>query len=131
MARHLPRTIGVMLFALLVVACGGGGGGEAPTAAPPPASYTYAAPAEIGDGWAVSDLADEGFDTQKIVNMMNNVIDGSYPGIDSVAIVKNNKLVLYWLGDRELDQFDDWIGNRDKERHVLHSTSKSLSLIHI
>ena len=121
----------VLLVALVVVACGGGGSssGPAPSPAPtPPVAYTYTVPEDIGDGWQVGNLADEGFDTQKIVDMMNHVLDGSYPGIDSVAIAKNNRLVLYWFDrNRQLDQFDDWIQNFDRERHILHSTTKSFT----
>jgi CubicO group peptidase (beta-lactamase class C family) len=55
-------------------------------------------------------------------------LSGSFPGIDSIAIARNGKLLLYWYdARRNLDEFDDWIGNRDRERHVLHSTSKSFT----
>ena len=127
MLRNLTRPI-VVLTALLVSAgCGGGSSGGAP---PPPAPeiYSYAVPEDIGDGWQVGDLAAEGFDAQMIVDMMNSVLDGSYPGIDSVAIVRNNRLLLYWYDrGRELDQYDAWINNMTRERHVLHSTSKSFT----
>jgi CubicO group peptidase (beta-lactamase class C family) len=60
--------------------------------------------------------------------MMNQVLDGRYEGIDSVVIARNNKLLLYWYDrDRELDEFDDWINNSTRERHILHSTSKSFT----
>jgi CubicO group peptidase (beta-lactamase class C family) len=109
----------------LVAACGGGssGGGSGPGAV----TYSYTVPADIGDGWQVASLADEGFDLDLIENMMGRVVSEQYAGIDSVTIIKNNKLVLYWFADRELDQFDDWVNNRDKERHILHSTSKSVT----
>jgi len=123
------RPVLLLFVAATVVACGGGSSGAAPPPPPPPpVSYTYTVPADNGDGWQVADLADEGFETQMIVDMMNDILDGTYPGIDSVAIVKNNKLVHYWYDRaRELDHFDNWIGNRDRERHILHSTSKSFT----
>jgi CubicO group peptidase (beta-lactamase class C family) len=63
-----------------------------------------------------------------VVGMMDEILDGRYPGIDSVAIARSGKLLLYWLDRRrELDQFDGWIDNRDRERHALHSTSKSFT----
>lgn len=127
MARLLLKPAIALFLVGLVAACGGGSSGGSATPPAPPATFNYTIPTDIGDGWQVADLADEGFDPRKITSMMNLVLDGSYPGIDSVAIARNNKLVLYWFGDRELDEFDDWIRNRDRERHVLHSTSKSFT----
>lgn len=124
MARHLQRILLVLLASTLVAACGGGsGGGNSPTNV----TYSYSVPADIGDGWQVASLADESFDPQLIESMMGRVVNGQFAGIDSVTIVKNNKLVLYWFADRELDEFDSWVNNRDKERHILHSTSKSFT----
>lgn len=122
------RPLILAFTAATFVACGGGSSGSAPPPPPPPAPFVYTVPADIGDGWQVADLADEGFETQMIVDMMDDILDGTFPGIDSVAIVRNNKLVHYWYDrGRELDQFDNWIGNLDRERHVLHSTSKSFT----
>jgi CubicO group peptidase (beta-lactamase class C family) len=122
------RPVLLLFVAATVVACGGSSSGSTPPPPPPPVSYTYTVPTDNGDGWQVANLADEGFDTQKIVEMMHDILDGTYPGIDSVAIVKNNKLVHYWYDQaRELDHFDAWIGNLDRERHILHSTSKSFT----
>lgn len=126
MAMHAPKIAIVVLASMLVVACGGGssGGNSQPQE---PIVYSYSVPADIGDGWQVADLASEGFDTREIFDMMDRVVNEKYEGIDSVAIVRNNKLLLYWFANRELDQFDGWINNTDRERHVLHSTSKSFT----
>ena len=111
---------------LLLCACGGGGGDNAPS--PVPVVFDYSVPDYINDGWDVAHLDDEGIDSQKIVDMMNLMLNGTYPGIDSVAIAKNNKLVLYWFDEnRKTDPFDWWVNNVNKERHVLHSTSKSFT----
>jgi len=125
MLRRLARTFTLVLIAATIAACGDS---SSPPPPPPPVSYTYAVPADIGDGWQVANLADEGFETQRIVDMMNDILDDSSPGIDSVAIIRNNKLVHYWYDrNREIDNFDNWVGNRDSERHILHSTSKSFT----
>jgi len=126
MAIHAPRIAIAVLASMLVVACGGGSSGGN-SQSREPIVYSYSIPADIGDGWQVADITAEGFDTQKILDMMDRVVNENYEGIDSVAIVKNNKLLLYWFTNRELDQFDGWIGNTDRERHVLHSTSKSFT----
>ena len=123
----LWRTAPGMLACLLITACGGGSGGTPAPEVPEPAGYRYQVPPDIADGWQVADMADEGFNSKPIMNMMERVANKGYEGIDSVAIVRNNKLVLYWVGDRELDEFDEWIKNRDTERHILHSTSKSFT----
>jgi len=120
----------ILLVVLLVCAgCGGGSsGGTSAPPPPPPAAFSYTVPEDIGDGWQVGDLAAEGFDTQRVVDMMDRILDETYPGIDSVAIVRNNRLLLYWYDrGRELDQYDAWINNMTRERHVLHSTSKSFT----
>lgn len=120
-----------VLLAIVLVSggCSGGSSGDAaPPTPPPPQTFSYSAPEDIGDGWQVGDLAAEGFDTPMIVDMMDAVLNEVYPGIDSVAIARNNKLLLYWYDrGRELDQFDTWINNTTRERHVLHSTSKSFT----
>ena len=43
-------------------------------------------------------------DSPMIVDMMNSVLDESYPGIDSVAIVRNNRLLLYWYEGRRMSR---------------------------
>ena len=119
--------VAVVSLALLVACGGGSSGGAAPAPPPAPPTFSYSEPADIGDGWQVAELADAGIDTQQISSMMQRVVDGRYPGIDAVVIAKNNRLLLYWFAQRELDQFDAWIGNTNIERHVLHSTSKSFT----
>jgi len=129
MIRRNAKSTLLAALAFGLAACGGGSSAPASSPPPPPVeTYTYAVPDDIGDGWQVGDLANHGFDTQSIINMMNDVLDGTYPGIDAVVIARNNTLLLYWYDRaRELDQFDAVIGNRDRERHMLHSTSKSFT----
>ena len=124
------RPLTVIAVALLFAACGGGGGGgdaPEPVTTPPPAPYVYIVPDDIGDGWQVSSLTDEGSQESLITSMMRRVLDDTFEGIDSVVIAKNNKLVLHSQMSRSLDQFDAWIGNTDRRRHILHSTSKSFT----
>ena len=124
MTGHLHRILLAILASTLLGACGGGssGGGSQE-----PVTFNYSVPVDIGDGWRVASLSDQGFDPQLIQNMMDRVVSGRFPGIDSVTIVRNDALLLYWFADRDLDQFDRWINNRDNEKHILHSTSKSFT----
>ena len=127
MHRTLNRAVILLFIAIGVASCGGSSGGGSP---PPPQAetFTYHVPPDLGDGWQVGDLADEGFDTEVIVDMMDQVLDGTHAGIDSVVIARNGKLLLYWFDfRRELDEFDSWISNTNRERHILHSTSKSFT----
>ena len=59
--------------------------------------------------------------------MMRRIYDQTYPGIDSVAIVRDQTLLLYEQVRRNLDEYDSWSGNEDFKRHVMHSTSKSVT----
>ena len=107
-----------------ITACGGG---SSSATASPPDPWTYGVPLENGDGWTVAHLADEGMDLSLIEIMMNRIHDGTYSGIDSIAIARNNKLVLFEQLRTELGEFDGWANNQDPNRHILHSTSKSFT----
>ena len=121
------RPLIVIAVALLLAACGGGGGSTPPVDTPPVPQYAYTTPNDIGDGWTVSSLADEGLQESLIVTMMQRVVSEQFEGIDSIVIAHNNKLVLHEQMPRDLDQFDAWVNNTDGWRHVLHSTSKSFT----
>ena len=124
MNRYKLNAALTAVTALLLASCGGGGGGGSGKTGEP---YQYATPSAIGDGWEVASLTDEGMDETLITLMMQRIHDGTFEGIDAVAIARNNKLVLAEQIRTETGQFDDWIGNRDPERHILHSTSKSFT----
>ncbi len=128
MNRSMLRAFQAILIALFIAACGGGGGGGAPPVDTTPVQgYAYSVPDDIGDGWQVSSLTDEGMDEAQVSAMMQRVVDRRFRGIDSVVIARNGKLVLYTQMPRDLDMFDAWVNNFDRRRHVLHSTSKSFT----
>jgi len=120
------RSFCVLVLTLLLTACGGSSSNESPAPNPPP-RYTYSIPLQTNDGWATGHLDDHGFDSALITQMMDGINEGQFSGIDSVTIVRNNTLLLHVEYDRSLDRFDDWGGNTDPGRHILHSTSKSFT----
>ena len=123
----ISRLLLLILSMTFIVSCGSGSSGDNSSQARP-VMFDYSVPEYINDGWDVAHLDDEGVDSQKIIDMINLMLNGTYPGIDSIAIAKNNKLVLYWFDEnRKTDPFDWWVNNANKERHVLHSTSKSFT----
>jgi CubicO group peptidase (beta-lactamase class C family) len=119
------RLVSVAALTLLLAACGGGT--SADSGPPDTLTYTYAVPPQTSDGWATGHLDDHGFDMAKISDMMQSIVGGQFEGIDSVVIVRDNTLLLYSSFRRELDEFDGWINNTSLPRHILHSTSKSVT----
>lgn len=124
MARYAQKLALVLLTLTLVAACGGGGGNGGNGGG---SGYVYTVPDATGDGWEVAHLEAVGMDEDRISTMMRHVRSGHYEGIDSIVIVRNNKLVLYEQLRQRVGQFDEWINNTDPSRHVLHSTSKSFT----
>ncbi len=85
MARHIPGIIVAVVASTLLVACGGGGSASGGPEAPrEPVVYNYTVPTDVGDGWQTANLADQGFDSQKIFDMMDLVVNENYQGIDSI-----------------------------------------------
>ncbi len=115
--------VALALFAL--AACGGGGGDDAVTNPPPRKTYTYTAPADLADGWAVGHLQDHGADMQVIQSMMDAVVNEDIPGVDAISAVRNNVLILNEDLRTRLDEYDGWVSNTRLDRHVMHSTTKS------
>jgi CubicO group peptidase (beta-lactamase class C family) len=123
---RLHKSTTVIVIALLVAACGGGGSSaSAKNETPPP--YNYQVPPITGDGWQVGHLDDHGMDSALIVEMIDRIRDDTYHGIDGIAIVRNSRLLLYAPFRSELDEYDGWVQNTTLARHILHSTSKSVT----
>ena len=81
--------------------------------------YTYQVPIETDDGWATSSLHKEGVDTEKISELMRNILNGNetVKNIHSVLLVKNGKLVL--------DEY--FYGNHRNGLHSIASDTKSVA----
>jgi CubicO group peptidase (beta-lactamase class C family) len=129
--RFLVRIIPV-LVCLNFLACGSGGGGSSssnpPGGNPPPATdYSYQVPDSLNDGWTVAHLEDEGFDLNQIESMMSDIRNGVFTNIDSIALVRNERLVLDELIRTQLGQGDNDWGNTDINKHSIYSVTKSVN----
>jgi len=85
----------------------------------PERKYIYQQPEKIGDGWETSHLKEEDIDSEKIDEMMLDILSGNDRNIHSILLIKNGKLILeeYFYGY-----------NRDK-LHFLASVSKSITSV--
>lgn len=108
----------------LVLACGACG--DAPTDVQP-GLYTYAAPADIGDGLGGADAASVGINAAWFETMVRQIEDGLWPNIHSVLIYRSGELVLeeYFSGVMRSDSTYRDFG-RDS-LHDVYSVSKSFA----
>ena len=121
---RINKTIAALCLTLLIAACGGGSDASVTRA---PVEYTYSIPANKNDGWATGHLDDHGFDSALITDMVNGILDGTHAGMDSVVIVRSTTLILSENFRSSLDEYDAWINNSSLSRHIMHSTSKSVT----
>ena len=82
-------------------------------------SYVYSPPAPLNNEWKVSTLQSEGIDETTIKKLMVKILNGEIPNIQSLLILKNNKLVL--------DEYFE--GYALNALHPLASVSKSITSI--
>ena len=80
-------------------------------------SYHYKVPEQKNDGLATASLVNSGLDTALIHTLINRIVDGTYPGVHSILLIKNNKLVL-----------EEYFYEYDAGKlHELRSASKSFT----
>jgi CubicO group peptidase (beta-lactamase class C family) len=126
--RLLIRVIQV-IACLVLASCGGSGSGSSNNNTPGGNTpvYTYQVPDSLEDGWTVAHLADEGFDLDLIESMITDIQDGSFTNIDSITLVRNERLVLDELIRTQLGQGDNDWGNTDLNKHSVYSVTKSVN----
>jgi CubicO group peptidase (beta-lactamase class C family) len=79
------------------------------------APYTYQQPKNDKDGLTTGNLDNTGLDKALLDTMMTKIIDGQYPNVHSVLIVKDGKLV-----------FEEYFYEHNKYKlHEMRSASKS------
>lgn len=81
------------------------------------APYTYRVPEKTDDGWATAELSKAGVNSERISELIREILDQNFKNIDSVLLVKDGKLVLE-------EYFNEY--GRD-DLHELHSVSKSIT----
>jgi len=91
-----------------------------------PSAYHYKIPETTGDGWPTAHVADENLDEKKLTELITKILDGTYPAVHSVLIVKGGKLVLeaYFPG-RKYD--DNPVDFTRKDTHRIMSVTKSFA----
>ena len=127
--RIATRSLYYLLF-LTLTACGGGGGdqgGSNNAAVATPIIYSYSMPTVANDSWPVGHLSDHGIEVNPIEHMVRDFHSGATPGIDAIAIARNGTLVLLSNIRTQTGEFDGWGGNTWPNRHIMHSTSKSIT----
>lgn len=62
--------------------------------------YTYSVPEKTNDGWATAELGEVDVDSEKISHLIRDILNRKFKNIDSVLLVKNEKLILEeYFGD--------------------------------
>lgn len=56
--------------------------------------YLYQQPQRANDGLETDNLINTGLDSTLLIQMITKIIDGTYPNIHSILILKEGKLVL-------------------------------------
>jgi len=57
-------------------------------------TYTYQQPKDFKDGLSTGDIEKSGLDKALLSQMMQKIVDGTYPNVHSVLIIKDGKLVF-------------------------------------
>lgn len=97
-----------------------------------PSAYHYKIPEETSDGWRTAHVTDENLDEKKLTELITKIIDGTYPAVHSVLIVKRGKLVLeaYFPG-RNYDGYPVDFTRYDNHRVMSVTKSFTSTLIGI
>lgn len=120
------RSLIVALTMTLLAGCGGSGS-DSVTPPPPEIGYSYERPADTGDGWTIAHAADAGLDVPTLEAMMDAVLAGQFPYVDSIAIAKDGSLILDETIRTSTDFRDDQVGNADPSVHAQFSVTKGVT----
>jgi CubicO group peptidase (beta-lactamase class C family) len=79
--------------------------------------YQYRIPADRHDGLPTGSIINSGLDTALIHTLIDRIIDGTYPDVHSILLIKDGKLILE----------EYFYGYNAHTRHQLRSASKSIT----
>ncbi|NMP30232.1 serine hydrolase [Thalassotalea sp. M1531] len=124
-----PVYFSFFLLLALLAGCGGGGGGDKSSTEKVPTSYTYQQPDLLNDGWQVAHIDEFSISPAGLERAVRNVASeaSGYRYIDSITIIKGNKIILDENFGRTLDMADGWANNTDPSIHILNSVTKSFA----
>ena len=85
-------------------------------------SYQYKVPEQTDDGWHTTHIDDVNLDEKPLTELIGKILNGTYPNVHSVLIIKNGKLVLeeYFPGEDIIRGYVDF--NRDELHHIMSVT---------
>jgi CubicO group peptidase (beta-lactamase class C family) len=85
----------------------------------PERKYIYQEPEKIDDGWETASLKEVDIDSEKIDEMMHQILSGNDRNIHSILLIKNGKLI-----------FEEYFYGYNREKlHFLASVSKSITSV--
>lgn len=122
--KYRPRSDWLavaVVSGLVLAACGGGGGNggdiQGPNSNPGAPEAISISPEDTGDGWTTSSPTAEGIDQAAVLTALESIREGSYPGVDSMVIVRHGRLVAEGYFN----------GFARESLHDLRSTGKSFT----
>ncbi|HUU05104.1 MAG TPA: serine hydrolase [Patescibacteria group bacterium] len=90
-------------------------------------SYSYQIPKTTYDGWECADLSTVQMGNKRIVDLMNDIMNGEYDDIHGVLIVKNGKLVVEEYFNDKGKLHGDFVNDLYRDRlHHQSSVAKSV-----
>ncbi|WP_286263137.1 serine hydrolase domain-containing protein [Thalassotalea atypica] len=130
--RQLRKLFICACFALQLLglsACGSDSGNSKPSVKETLQTYSYQVPKAKNDGWQVAHANEFSMDITKLEALVRKIASeqNGYRHIDSITIIKNKKIVLDEMFRDELDLADGWANNKDINRHILNSVTKSFT----
>lgn len=80
-------------------------------------NYTYQIPDQLDDGLQSAPISSTDFDSEMIVGLINEIIDQKYGRLESLLILKDNKLIVE----------EYFYGYNRSRLHNIHSCTKSIT----
>ena len=76
--------------------------------------YRYKIPEQTDDGWQTADASEMKLNKKKLNDLAEKILNGTYPNIHSILVIKNGKLV-----------FEEYFPGRDSGKDILPLPAKT------